>query len=121
VLTRFAERYPPLDPSKPVDAQANRDFSEAEKCGSRRNMAAGPPRVEVLERVSYGAFLARRTGLPVLVTGTQAETQGMSGTLGRDLGVRVRWAENQSRDTFEKRAVFGAPFCELMGFTASSS
>jgi uncharacterized SAM-binding protein YcdF (DUF218 family) len=35
------------------------------------------------------------------VSGTPEEAQGMSATLTRDLGVRVRWAENQSGDTFE--------------------
>ena len=100
VLTRFAERYPPLDPSKPVDAQAIVILGGGE-VRIAPEYGGWATEGEALERVSYGAFLARRTGLPVLVTGTQAEAQGMSGTLGRDLGVRVRWAENQSRDTFE--------------------
>jgi uncharacterized SAM-binding protein YcdF (DUF218 family) len=100
VLTRFAERYPPLDPSKPLDAQAIVILGG----GGVRNApeyGGWAAEAEALERVSYGAFLARRTGLPVLVSGTREEAQGMSVTLARDLGVRVRWAENQSRDTFD--------------------
>ena len=100
VLTRFAERYPPLDPSKPVDAQAIVILGGG---GVRMAPEYGgwAAEADALERVSYGAFLARRTGLPVLVSGTREEAQGMSATLARDLGVRVRWAENQSGDTYE--------------------
>jgi uncharacterized SAM-binding protein YcdF (DUF218 family) len=100
VLTHFAERYPPLDPSKPVDAQAIVILGGG---AVRRAPEYGGWATEgdALERVSYGAFLARRTGLPILVTGTSEEAQGMSATLVRDLGVPVRWAENHSRDTFE--------------------
>jgi uncharacterized SAM-binding protein YcdF (DUF218 family) len=100
VLTHFAERYPPLDPSKPVDAQAIVILG-----GGLVRLApeygGWAAEGEALERVSYGAFLARRTGLPILVSGTSEEARGMSDTLARDLGVRVRWAENQSGDTYE--------------------
>jgi uncharacterized SAM-binding protein YcdF (DUF218 family) len=100
MLTYFAERYPPLDPSKPVDAQAIVILGGG---GVRRAPEFGGWATEgdALERVTYGAFLARRTGLPILVSGTSEEAQGMSATLARDLAVPVRWAENHSRDTFE--------------------
>jgi uncharacterized SAM-binding protein YcdF (DUF218 family) len=113
VLTRLAERYPPLDPSKPVDAQAIVILGGG---GVRIAPEYGgwAAEAETLERVSYGAFLARRTGLPVLVSGTSEETQGMSATLARDLGVRVRWAENQSGDTYEN-ARFSARILEADG------
>jgi uncharacterized SAM-binding protein YcdF (DUF218 family) len=100
VLTHFAERYPPLDPAKPVDAQAIVILG-----GGAVRMApeygGWATEGDALERVTYGAFLARRTGLPILVTGTSEEAQGMSATLLRELGIHVRWAENHSRDTFE--------------------
>jgi uncharacterized SAM-binding protein YcdF (DUF218 family) len=113
VLTRFAERYPPLDPSKPVDAQAIVILGGG---GVRMAPEYGgwAAEAEALERVSYGAFLARRTGLPILVSGTSEEAQGMSATLARDLGVRVRWAENQSGDTYEN-ARFSARILEADG------
>jgi uncharacterized SAM-binding protein YcdF (DUF218 family) len=100
LLMHFAERYPPLDPSKPVNAQAIVILGGG---GVRIAPEYGgwAAEGEALERVSYAAFLARRTGLPILVTGTLEEAQGMAATLGRDLGVRVRCAENQSGDTFE--------------------
>lgn len=62
-----------------------------------------------LERVRYGARLARASGLPVLVsggtpTGGSAEALLMRDTLEQDFGVRVRWTESASRDTAENAA-----------------
>jgi hypothetical protein len=55
----------------------------------------------LLERLSYGAYVARHTGLPILVTGAPREAVTMQTSLVRDFGVPVKWLENQSRDTFE--------------------
>ncbi len=58
-----------------------------------------------LERLRYGAILARRTGLPVLVTGGRvfgrgpAEADLMAGVLDEEFGVPVRWRETASRNT----------------------
>jgi uncharacterized SAM-binding protein YcdF (DUF218 family) len=60
-----------------------------------------------LERVRYGAFLARQTGLPVLVTGgapeqgVRAEADLMREVLEREFGVGVRWVEDRARNTGE--------------------
>jgi uncharacterized SAM-binding protein YcdF (DUF218 family) len=60
-----------------------------------------------LERVRYGAFLARQTGLPVLVTGgapeegVRAEADLMREALQREFGVTVRWADDRARNTRE--------------------
>lgn len=60
-----------------------------------------------LERVRYGAQVARRTGLPVLVTGgrlTDAQTSEaalMRDALGAEFGVAVRWSEDAARNTHE--------------------
>jgi uncharacterized SAM-binding protein YcdF (DUF218 family) len=59
-----------------------------------------------LERVRAGAALARRTGLPVLVSGGVL-TDGhpslaalMAGSLAQDFGVTPRWQEKLSHDTW---------------------
>lgn len=59
-----------------------------------------------LARVRYGALVAHRTNIPVLVTGgaglpgaTEAEL--MKRSLEEEFGVRVRWAELMSRNTHE--------------------
>ena len=60
-----------------------------------------------LERLRYGARLHRQTGLPLLVTGgrvygeTHAEATLMKSVLTDEFGVAVKWAEDQSRNTFE--------------------
>jgi uncharacterized SAM-binding protein YcdF (DUF218 family) len=61
-----------------------------------------------LERVRYGAYLSRHTGLPVLVTGGIAfgdgqpsEAFAMADTLVNEFGVAVRWQEGRSRNTAE--------------------
>ncbi len=99
-LQRLAERYPPLDPTRPVSAQAVVILG-----GGTVRMApeyGGPAaRLETLERLNYGAFVARRTSLPVLVSGSPREAQAMASTLWRDFGIRTRWVENRSGDTFQ--------------------
>ncbi|MBA3506786.1 MAG: YdcF family protein [Betaproteobacteria bacterium] len=57
-----------------------------------------------LDRVRYGARLARVTGLPVLVTGgsvleSRPEGELMRESLEREFGVPVRWVETRSRNT----------------------
>ncbi len=58
-----------------------------------------------LLRLRYGALLAHRFGLPVLVTGgrpdnaTRTEAAAMAEILEREFFVNVRWQETQARDT----------------------
>ncbi len=69
---------------------------------------------ELLERLAYGAYLAHRTALPVLVSGSFAETESMHTVLARDFGVPTRWIESHSRDTFEN-ALFSTPILRTAG------
>ena len=66
-----------------------------------------------LERVRYGARVARTIGLPVLVTGGSVfagtpEAQLMRASLEGEFGVPVRWSEEQSRDTHENALMAAA-------------
>ena len=60
-----------------------------------------------LVRMRYGALLARRFGLPVLVTGgrpqdaTRTEAAVMAEILAKEFAVKVRWQEGESRNTAE--------------------
>jgi uncharacterized SAM-binding protein YcdF (DUF218 family) len=101
VLQRLAEHYPALDFDRATRAQAIVILGG----GGRRDYAPeyrdSAPDHALLERLSYGAFLARHTGLPILVSGAPLEARAMQTSLSRDFGVPARWVENQSRDTFE--------------------
>lgn len=60
-----------------------------------------------LERLRYGAWLQRRTGLPVLVSGGSPlsenipEAHLMKAVLENDFHVPVQWIEDKSHTTFE--------------------
>lgn len=74
-----------------------------------------------LERVRYGAWLARKLNKPLLVTGGspaggRPEGQLMRETLEREFGVPVRWVEDRSRNTREN-ARFSAAILKLAGVT----
>jgi len=72
-----------------------------------------------LERVRYGARVAKETGLPVLVTGGSTyggttEADLMREALKHEFGVEVRWAEDRSRTTHEN-AVYSAEILRAAG------
>jgi uncharacterized SAM-binding protein YcdF (DUF218 family) len=75
--------------------------------GQRRHMPeyGGPtPNRLALERLRYGARLARASGLPVLVsggapTGYRSEASLMAEVLSEDFGIKPRWLEDHSLDT----------------------
>jgi uncharacterized SAM-binding protein YcdF (DUF218 family) len=66
-----------------------------------------------LERLRYAAHVARKTDLPVLVSGGRHRDDEtplahlMKKVLEEDFGVAVRWVEERSRNTFEN-ALFSA-------------
>lgn len=77
--------------------------------GQRNNAQENPngiaPSWRTLERLAYGARLAKQTGLEVLVTGgtlysqTYSEASAMQQALISDFGLRARWVEDQSLTT----------------------
>ena len=60
-----------------------------------------------LERLRYAAFLQRKTGLPILVSGgapggeDTAEAKHMQAVLNEDFHANVKWVERESRTTME--------------------
>jgi uncharacterized SAM-binding protein YcdF (DUF218 family) len=74
-----------------------------------------------LERLRYGAHLARQTGLPVGVSGGAPmggtpEAETMRAVLETDFRVAVRWVETSSVDTRENAANI-APLLKQSGVT----
>jgi uncharacterized SAM-binding protein YcdF (DUF218 family) len=100
-LSAWAEHYPPLDLKSAAGAQAIVILGG----GGERALAPeyGGPAAEplLLERLSYGAYVARKTGLPILVTGFRTEAAAMQDTLMRNFDIEPRWVDGASFDTFE--------------------
>src|SRR6476620_6522773 len=100
-----------LDQSKPLDlARASNAQAIVILGGGTRSYAPefGGETLNVLtlERVRYGARLARATRLPVLVSGGRvgraaAEAPLMRNVLVDEYDVPVRWVESRSTDTHE--------------------
>ena len=105
LLLRLVDTSPPLDIERARDAQAIVILGG----GVRRHaIEYGGDTLGrlTLERVRYGARVARITRLPVLVTGGsvfagEPEAKLMQAALEREFGVPVRWAESRSRNTHE--------------------
>ena len=105
LLTHALDRAPPFDPAHPGNAQAIVILG-----GGTRDYAPEFGGVTLstltLERVRYGARVARATGLPVLVSGGSIaqrppEALLMRRALDEEYGVAVRWVETRSRNTHE--------------------
>jgi uncharacterized SAM-binding protein YcdF (DUF218 family) len=100
-IAGLAQHYPPVDLRSAADAQAIVILGG----GGQRAFAPeyGGPSADalLLERLNYGAFLAHKTGLPILVTGFFIEAQAMHDTLQRNYRIDARWVDNRAYDTFE--------------------
>ena len=61
------------------------------------------PTTSTLERVRYGGWLQKQTGLPLLVSGGgyRPEAETMAQSLRTDFGADVEWLEDQSKNTWE--------------------
>jgi uncharacterized SAM-binding protein YcdF (DUF218 family) len=100
-LTRMAQHYPALDLNLPLQAQAIVILGG----GGQRPFApeyGGPaPDPVLLERLAYGAYVARHTGLPILITGNGIEARAMRESLVRNFAIEPRWIEDRAYDTFD--------------------
>ncbi len=114
------EPYPAITPAQLLRVQAivilgGGTYSQAPEYGGDTIGSA------TLERVRYGARLARESHLPLLVTGGapaggRAEGELMRDALEQDFGVKVSWVEAASRDTAEN-ASLSAPLLKAAGIT----
>jgi uncharacterized SAM-binding protein YcdF (DUF218 family) len=100
-LAGLAEHYPPLDLRSAAAAQAIVILGG----GGQRAVAPeyGGPSADpvLLERLTYGAYVARKTGLPILVTGYGIEAAAMRETLLRNFEIAARWVDDGAYDTFD--------------------
>jgi uncharacterized SAM-binding protein YcdF (DUF218 family) len=102
-LLRSLDRTPALDFSQARQAQAIVIFGGGIRRAAPEYGGDTLGRLS-LERVRYGAWVARKMGLPILVSGGAVhggteEALVMKRALEEEFGVAVRWVENRSRDT----------------------
>jgi uncharacterized SAM-binding protein YcdF (DUF218 family) len=113
MLVRAVDQTPPLDRTLAKGAQAIVILGGGIR---RRAPEYGGDTMSrlTLERVRYGAQVARITGLPVLVSGGRVaaedatEAAVMKQALQDEFGVAVRWAEGRSRNTHENARMSAA-------------
>jgi uncharacterized SAM-binding protein YcdF (DUF218 family) len=103
VLLRGLEATPPLAAEAARRAQAIVILAAGQRRHAPEFGGATVNRLS-LERLRYGARLARRSGLPILVSGGAPageipEALLMKDALERDFGLKVTWTESASRDT----------------------
>lgn len=120
-LVHFVDDSPPFEAAQAKSAQAIVILGG----GTRRDAPEyGGDTLNrlTLERVRYGARVARMTGLPVMVVGgrseptRETEAKVMRAALQDEFGVPVRWSEDRSRNTHEN-AVMAAAILRPAGVT----
>lgn len=105
LLVRCLDQSPPLDTSNVSGAQAIVILGGGVRLHAPEYGGVTLSSI-TLERVRYGARLARATDLPILVAGgavrgAPPEALLMRNALVKELAVPVRWMETRSRDTHE--------------------
>lgn len=91
----------------PQGAQAIVILAGGQRNNAQENAKPVAPNWRTLERIAYGARLAKQTGLPILVTGgtligqSYSEAYAMDAALISDFGLKARWVEDQSLTTAE--------------------
>jgi uncharacterized SAM-binding protein YcdF (DUF218 family) len=118
LMLRGVDASPPLDLEQAKTAQAIVILGG----GTRRDApeyGGDTLGALTLERVRYGARVARLTGLPVLVSGGsvsggETEAKLMQDALENELGIDVQWTEARSRTTHEN-AVHSAALLRAAG------
>ncbi len=131
-LLLLAQSLPPVAGwlNATLEERAGRVFSEPQGAGAIVILGSGlidaaeyggeTLSQRSLVRARYGALLARRHGLPVLVSGGRpvnarhSEADVIGEALEREFGVAVRWRESASRDTADN-AVLSAKLLRAAG------
>lgn len=101
-IVALAQSYPPLDLSRLDGAQAiailggGVSRAAAPEYGGAPSAGAG-----LMDKLAYGAYVSRRTGLPILVTGFDYEADAMQSTLRTVFDIQPRWIDRDAYDTFQ--------------------
>jgi len=111
-LQRSLEVYPAVKPTS-ADAQSIVVLGGGRAFDGSEFGWLDAPSEQTLSRLNYGAFLHRKTGLPILLTGGRvhnellSEAELMNAVLVASFGIEAHWIEDKSRNTFEN-AIYSA-------------
>jgi len=100
-LTRSIQHYPAFDVAAPTQAQAIVILGGGGERVQAPEYGGPAPGPYLLERLAYGAYVARRTRLPILVSGWHIEALAMRDNLRDSFALEPRWVDSQSYDTFD--------------------
>jgi uncharacterized SAM-binding protein YcdF (DUF218 family) len=100
-LTGLVELYPPLELRQAATAQAIVILGGGGQRALAPEYGGAAAKPFLLERLSYGAYVAQKTGLPILVTGFSVEAHAMHDSLQRNFGIETQWIDDQAYDTFQ--------------------
>ena len=104
-LASTLEHAAPIDPAAPTPEADAIVVLSADIRPSAAEYGGDTVGLATLMRLRYGAWLHRKTGLPLLVTGGRLRPEYrplgdlMAETLENEFGIRVRWVERESRNT----------------------
>ena len=113
LLIRFVDDSQPLDIARAASAQAVVILGGGIRHDAPEYGGDTLGRL-TLERVRYGARVARQTRLPVMIVGGpgasahETEAALMKAALENEYGVPVRWAEDRSQNTHENAQMAAA-------------
>lgn len=121
LIVRPLERYPAISSKALTEVQAIVILAGGERAFNEEFGGAATVNRLTLERVRYGARLARQTTLPVLLsggapTGYRPESMLMAETLKTDFGLDAKWIEQRSLDT-EDNARLSAEILKTAGIS----
>ena len=117
-LVRSLERYPPI----PLEVLSRTQAIVILSAGNYREApeySGDTVGRFSLERIRYGSYLQKQSGLPILVSGGSPsggipEAEAMRDTIVNDFKGHVTWVENTSRDTVENAAFSAAKLRKSM-------
>ncbi len=120
-LVKPLESFAPVDLEKLEDGQVIVVLGGGRAYTGREFGWPDAPSQPTISRLNYAAWLGRKTGFPLLLTGGRvhqekiSEAQLMNWTLQESFGLEARWLEEKSRTTHEN-ALFTADLLQKEGY-----
>jgi uncharacterized SAM-binding protein YcdF (DUF218 family) len=101
-IVSIAQTQSPLDLSRLEGAQAIVILGGGVTHAVSPEYAGAPAAgSELMDKIAYGAYVSRRTALPILISGFEYEADAMQATLRTNFDIQPRWIDRDAYDTFQ--------------------